>query len=100
MAGYTIQYDFDLECPTEVPNNVTALKSQQKRWAKGSIETAIKILPKLFAHKQFSIVQKIEAFLHLTHYAVSIFMTMLFMLTMPMLLWTPLPEFDLVLAVI
>ncbi len=100
MAGYAIQYDFDLECPAEVPNNVTALKSQQKRWAKGSIETAIKILPELFAHKRFSILQKIEAFLHLTHYAVSLFMSILFMLTMPMLLWTPLPEFDLILAII
>ncbi len=100
MAGYKIQYDFDLECPAEVPNNVAALKSQQKRWAKGSIETAIKILPQLFADKKFSILQKAEAFLHLTHYAVSLFMSILFILTMPMLLWTPLPEFDLILTAV
>ncbi len=92
MKGYTIRYDFDLECPAEVPNNVIALKSQQKRWAKGSIETARKLLPQIWATPQFSLVKKLEATLHLTHYSVSAFMMLLCCLTLPMLLWTPLPK--------
>ncbi len=92
LCGYRIRYDFDSECPAEIPNNVVALKSQQKRWAKGSIETALKLLPLIFANRRYSVLQKIEAFLHLTHYFVAVLMCALFCLTLPMLLWTPMPK--------
>ena len=97
LAGYKIIYDFDLECPAEIPNNVTALKSQQKRWAKGSIETAIKLIPRILRNKRFTPPQKIEACLHLTHYFVSVLMCLLFALTLPMLLWTPIPSMGMLL---
>ena len=97
LAGYKITYDFDLECPAEIPNNVVALKSQQKRWAKGSIETAVKLIPSIVRCKTFSPFQKIEACLHLTHYFVAVLMTILFSLTLPMLLWTPIPQMGLLL---
>ena len=97
LAGYKILYDFDLECPAEIPNNVVALKSQQKRWAKGSIETAVKLIPRIVRSKKFSLFQKIEACLHLTHYFVAVLMTILFALTLPMLLWTPIPQMGLLL---
>jgi cellulose synthase/poly-beta-1,6-N-acetylglucosamine synthase-like glycosyltransferase len=92
LKGYKIRYDFDLECPAEIPNTITALKSQQKRWAQGSIETAKKLLPTLWKSKILSLNQKLEATLHLTHYMVSLFMTVLCILALPMLLWTPVPN--------
>ena len=95
LVGYKIVYDFDLECPAEIPNNILALKSQQKRWAKGSIETAIKLIPTILRSRQLSSIQKMEACLHLTHYFVSVLMSLLFALTLPMLLWTPLPTMGL-----
>ena len=97
LAGYKIIYDFDLECPAEIPNNIVALKSQQKRWAKGSIETAIKLIPRILKFKNFTFIQKTEACLHLTHYLVSVLMSLLFVLTLPMLLWTPMPRMGLLL---
>ena len=91
LAGYRIRFDFDLECPAELPNNVAALKSQQRRWAKGSMETAVKLLPAIFRSPRLTVGQKIEAFLHLTHYGVALLMTVLCLLTLPMLMWFSAP---------
>ena len=88
MAGFSIKYDFDLLCEAEIPNNITALKSQQRRWAKGSIETAIKLMPRILS-SQLTFSQKIEAFLHMTHYTVAVLMLLLSLLTMPVVLYAP-----------
>jgi len=54
-----------LVAPAELPANIEALKSQQRRWAKGSIQTARKLLPAVFRSAQ-PLRVKIEAFFHLT----------------------------------
>jgi cellulose synthase/poly-beta-1,6-N-acetylglucosamine synthase-like glycosyltransferase len=92
LAGYQIRFDFDLECPAELPNHVVAFKSQQRRWAKGSMETAIKLLPAIFSSKRLTWGQKFEAFLHLTHYSVAVLMVLICCLTLPVLLWVPVPS--------
>ena len=51
--------------PAELPVGIEALKSQQRRWAKGSIQTARKLLPALFRSSQ-PLQVKVEAFFHLT----------------------------------
>ena len=65
MAGWRFKYLPDVECPSELPIEMTAFKTQQARWAKGLIQTSIKMLPRIFR----SIVPrriKIEAVYHLT----------------------------------
>ncbi len=89
LEGYKIKYDFDLECLAELPNNIVSLKSQQRRWAKGSMETAIKLLPRIFKSERLSLFDKVEAFLHLTHYFVAVLMMTLCVLTLPVLLTVP-----------
>ncbi len=59
----------DVVCPAEVPVTINAFKSQQHRWAKGSIQTAQKNLGNLF-RADIPLLVKIQAFLHLTHYMV------------------------------
>jgi hypothetical protein len=55
----------DVECPAELPIEMTAFKTQQARWAKGLIQTGKKILPKVFKSKApFRV--KVEAFYHLS----------------------------------
>ncbi len=100
LAGYHLRYDIDLECPAEIPNTIGAFKSQQRRWAKGSIQTAVKLLPSILRTRRLSLYQKLEAALHLTHYLVSLFMCTLCILTLPMLLWTPLPARNLLLGIL
>lgn len=40
LAGWRGVYDGDVEVPGEIPRDLNALKNQQFRWAKGSLQTA------------------------------------------------------------
>lgn len=70
LAGWTARYLLDVVTPAEIPTNINAFKSQQRRWAKGSIQTARKILPKIYQRKDIPLFKKAEATLHLTHYLI------------------------------
>ncbi len=65
MAGWRFKYLPDVECPSELPIEMTAFKTQQARWAKGLIQTSIKILPQVF-RSNMSRRNKIESVYHLT----------------------------------
>jgi len=65
LAGWKFVYLPDVVSPAEVPVEMNAFKSQQARWAKGSIQTAKKLLPRLLASDLPRGV-KSEAFFHLT----------------------------------
>src|SRR5713226_7213714 len=65
LKGWKFVYLQDVECPAELPVEMTAFKTQQARWAKGLIQTAKKILPNVIRSDQpFRI--KLEAWYHLT----------------------------------
>ena len=51
--------------PAEVPVEMNSFKSQQHRWAKGSIQTCLKLMPLILRSKQ-PIGVKAEAFFHLS----------------------------------
>ena len=89
LHGYKMVFDFDLVCPAELPNGMMAFKSQQKRWAKGAVETGIKLLPSIFKSKNLSFAQKFEAFMHLTNNFVAVLMIVLTILTLPVLIAAP-----------
>lgn len=65
MAGWKFKYLPDVECPAELPIEMTAFKTQQARWAKGLIQTSIKVLPMIFKSNVPRRI-KIEAVYHLT----------------------------------
>ncbi len=65
MAGWKFKYLPDIECPAELPIEMTAFKTQQARWAKGLIQTSIKVLPMMFKSKVPRRI-KVEAVYHLT----------------------------------
>src|SRR5262249_10609351 len=58
-------YLTEVVSPAEVPVEMNAFKSQQHRWAKGSIQTARKLLPRILKSDLPRPV-KVEAFFHLT----------------------------------
>jgi cellulose synthase/poly-beta-1,6-N-acetylglucosamine synthase-like glycosyltransferase len=65
LNGWKFIYLQDVECPAELPVEMTAFKTQQARWAKGLIQTGKKILPQVLKSKQpFHV--KLEAWYHLT----------------------------------
>jgi cellulose synthase/poly-beta-1,6-N-acetylglucosamine synthase-like glycosyltransferase len=65
LKGWKFLYLQDVECPAELPVEMTAFKTQQARWAKGLIQVAKKILPMVFTSDEPRKV-KVEAWYHLT----------------------------------
>jgi cellulose synthase/poly-beta-1,6-N-acetylglucosamine synthase-like glycosyltransferase len=65
LKGWKFIYRQDVECPAELPVEMTAFKTQQARWAKGLIQTGKKILPRVLKSKQ-PLHVKLESWYHLT----------------------------------
>jgi cellulose synthase/poly-beta-1,6-N-acetylglucosamine synthase-like glycosyltransferase len=84
LKGWKLMFAPQVVCPAELPVTINAFKSQQHRWAKGSIQTAKKNLGKLFK-SDLSWLIKIQAFLHLTHYMVHPMMLLVVLTSIPML---------------
>jgi cellulose synthase/poly-beta-1,6-N-acetylglucosamine synthase-like glycosyltransferase len=65
LKGWKFIYLQDVECPAELPVEMTAFKTQQARWAKGLIQTGKKILPRVLG-SDAPWHTKVEAWYHLT----------------------------------
>ncbi|MGO4516292.1 cellulose synthase family protein [Terriglobus sp. 2YAB30_2] len=65
LKGWHFKYLQDVECPAELPIEMTAFKTQQARWAKGLIQTGKKILPRVLK-SDAPFHTKLEAWYHLT----------------------------------
>jgi cellulose synthase/poly-beta-1,6-N-acetylglucosamine synthase-like glycosyltransferase len=65
MRGWKFKYLQDVECPAELPIEMTAFKTQQARWAKGLIQTGKKILPRVMK-SDMPWHTKLEAWYHLS----------------------------------
>ncbi len=82
LAGWEFLFLPWVQCPAELPPEINAFKSQQHRWTKGSIQTAIKLLPTLMRAKIPAKI-KLEAFFHLTSPMVYLYITLLAILFYP-----------------
>ena len=65
LAGWRFVFLPDVVAPAELPVEMSAFKSQQHRWAKGSVQTCRKLLPAVL-RADVPLRVKAEAFLHLT----------------------------------
>ncbi len=84
LAGWRFLFLPDLVCPAELPAEVNGFKGQQFRWAKGSVQTAVKLLPAIFRSRRPAFL-KFQAFVHLTNHAVYPLLLALAVMTMPAL---------------
>lgn len=66
LAGRRFVYLKDLVVPSEIPSSMRAFKNQQHRWAKGSMQTARKLLGRVLRAPVPGYVKR-EAFVHLTN---------------------------------
>lgn len=64
MKGWRFAFLEGVGVPAELPELVAALEIQQKRWAQGGIQTAVKILPRLL-RQDWPRKVKLEAVIHL-----------------------------------
>jgi len=82
LAGWRFVFQPETVAPAELPLEMGAFKSQQHRWAKGSIQTARKILPRIYASK-LPLPVKLEATAHLTANIGYVLMVILALLVVP-----------------
>lgn len=90
LAGWRFRYFTDIVNPAELPSTIASFKSQQFRWCKGSIQTAVKLVPRIL-RSSFSKKIKAEAITHLLNYSVHPLMVINILLSLPLLLvdrWT------------
>lgn len=85
LKGWKFRYLTDFTTPAEVPTEITSVKSQQFRWTKGAIETAKKILPRVWMSK-FPLKLKIISTFHLTNNIVFPFILIACLLNTPIVL--------------
>ncbi len=85
LKGWKFLFLNDVVTPSELPAEINALKSQQYRWTKGAVETARKILPRLWRSK-LPVHLKIHSTFHLTNNFVYPFILILAMLNLPVVL--------------
>ncbi|GEL70660.1 MULTISPECIES: cellulose synthase family protein [Myxococcus] len=76
LKGWQFVFLPEVISPAEVPVDMNAFKSQQHRWAKGSIQTAKKLLPTILK-SDLPLVVKREAFFHLTNNMAYLLMVLL-----------------------
>jgi cellulose synthase/poly-beta-1,6-N-acetylglucosamine synthase-like glycosyltransferase len=65
LRGWRFVFLHDLVAPAEVPVEMNSFKSQQHRWAKGSIQTFRKLMPRIL-QANLPLRVKAEAFFHLS----------------------------------
>ena len=85
MKGWKFIFLPEVTAPAEIPVDMNSFKSQQYRWAKGSIQTAKKILPKIL-WGNWPLTVKVEAFFHLSANIAYPLMVLLGLLLFPALI--------------
>lgn len=72
VAGWRMIYCVDEICPAEIPADVNAVKSQQRRWATGIMQTARKVLPDVWRARDLTLAQKLQATIHMSQYGIAV----------------------------
>lgn len=85
LAGWEFVFLNDVEVPAELPAALSGFQDQQHRWAKGSIQTARKLLGTIVTGGSSRRV-KSEAVFHLTNNSAYLFTVLLALLIVPSML--------------
>jgi cellulose synthase/poly-beta-1,6-N-acetylglucosamine synthase-like glycosyltransferase len=84
LKGWKFKFLNRVTSPAELPSEINALKSQQFRWTKGAVETARKILPKVWK-SDLPLGKKIHSTFHLTSNIVFPFILLAGILNVPLI---------------
>jgi hypothetical protein len=88
MAGWGFVYRENVVSPAELPEDVSAFRAQQFRWAKGTVQTARKLMKRVMT-SDLTLSQRIEAFFHMTPHFAYPLMVVLSVLLLPALVLMP-----------
>lgn len=85
LRGWKFVFLNDVTSPAELPADINSLKTQQFRWTKGAVETAIKLLPQVW-RSSLSLKIKAECTVHLTSNIVFPFIMLVAFLNVPLVI--------------
>jgi cellulose synthase/poly-beta-1,6-N-acetylglucosamine synthase-like glycosyltransferase len=88
LAGWRFVYRPDVLTPAELPAEMSAFRAQQYRWAKGTVQTARKLLARVL-RAPITNMQRIEACFHMTPHFAYPLMMLLSLLLLPALILFP-----------
>jgi len=88
LAGWRFVYRADVLTPAELPEDMSSFRAQQFRWAKGTIQTARKLLGRVL-RTELPLGKRIEAFFHMMPHLAYPAMVLLTLLLLPALLFMP-----------
>ncbi len=88
LFGWKFVYRENIVTPAELPEDVSAFRAQQFRWAKGTVQTARKLMKRVMT-SDLRLGQRVEAFFHLTPHFAYPLMVLLSVLLLPALILMP-----------
>ncbi|NOZ50697.1 MAG: glycosyltransferase [Chloroflexi bacterium] len=88
LAGWGGAYVNQITVPAEVPPLISGFKRQQKRWAKGSMQTLRKLAGAV-VHSHLPLGKRLYALFHLGGYAIHLPLLLLLALSLPLALAAP-----------
>lgn len=88
LAGWRFVYRSDVCTPAELPEDMSAFRAQQYRWAKGTVQTARKLLGRVL-RARLGLGQRIEAAFHLLPHFAYPMMVLLTLVLLPALIFIP-----------
>jgi cellulose synthase/poly-beta-1,6-N-acetylglucosamine synthase-like glycosyltransferase len=88
LAGWRFVYRENVVTPAELPEDISAFRAQQFRWAKGTVQTARKLLTRVM-RAELTPMQRMEAFFHMTPHFAYPLMVFLSVLLLPALVLMP-----------
>jgi cellulose synthase/poly-beta-1,6-N-acetylglucosamine synthase-like glycosyltransferase len=88
LAGWRFVYRENVVTPAELPEDISAFRAQQFRWAKGTVQTARKLMARVM-RAPLTPMQRVEAMFHLTPHFAYPLMMLLSVLLLPALVLMP-----------
>jgi cellulose synthase/poly-beta-1,6-N-acetylglucosamine synthase-like glycosyltransferase len=86
LMGWRFVYLTDEDVPAELPVEMSAFKSQQKRWAKGVVQVGIKLLGRMWRDPRLPFRVKLEQFFRLTGNLAAPLVIVLALINLPILI--------------
>jgi cellulose synthase/poly-beta-1,6-N-acetylglucosamine synthase-like glycosyltransferase len=86
LMGWRFVYLADDDVPAELPVEMNAFKSQQRRWAKGVVQVGVKLLGRMWRDPRLPLRVKLEQFFRLTGNCAAPLVIVLALINLPILI--------------
>ncbi|PID85839.1 MAG: glycosyl transferase [Chloroflexi bacterium] len=87
LKGWQFRFLNDVTAPAELPTSITAYKSQQARWAKGSTQCLGKFGWDILTDQQHSLGARLYALVSMSAYSTHLLLLVLLFLQIPLIYW-------------